>query len=289
MYAPTGQVDLCYQTFGDPTDPPLLLVMGLGAPLNWWPLSLCRALAQAGFFVIRFDNRDAGRSSTCHAPIGLRHVVRAFATGTGAPPYTLNDMADDAAALLDRLGLASAHVVGASMGGMIAQTMALAHPDRVDSLTSIMSTTGRRTVGWQHPSVLAHLISPRPTSLEAYVAHTFTVSQTIGSPGFPTSIDEHRQRAEETWRRGVEPAGAARQMLAILRQPDRTLALRTLAVPTLVIHGTDDRMVHVSGGRATASAVPGAELLLIDGMGHDLPAALHATFTDAISRVAARA
>lgn len=289
LYAPTGQIELCYQTFGSPEDPPLLLVMGLSAPMTWWPVELCEQLARAGFFVVRFDNRDVGRSTKLSAGVGLRHLARAFTTGTGAPPYTLGDMGDDAARLLDHLGLESAHVAGVSMGGMIAQTLALAHPQRVRSLSSIMSTTGRRTVGWQHPGVLPRLVTPRRDTFEAYVAQSLAINQLIGSPGYPTPESEYRRLAEETWRRGVDPAGSARQTLAILRQPDRTVPLRAARVPTLVVHGLADKMVHVSGGRATAAAVPGAELLLVDGMGHDLPPALFDTFTDAITRVAARA
>lgn len=289
LFAPLGQVELCYQTFGSPSDPPLLLVMGLSAPLNWWPVELCEQLARAGFFVVRFDNRDVGRSTKIATSVGRRHLVRAFTTGTGAPPYTLGDMADDAVGLLDHLGLETAHVVGVSMGGMIAQTIALAHPQRVRSLSSIMSTTGRRTVGWQHPSVLPRLLAPRRNTLEGYLAHSLSINNLISSPAYPTPQAEYRRLAEETWNRGVDASGAARQTLAILRQPDRTLALRSLRTPTLVVHGLADRMVHVSGGRATAAAVPGAELLLVDGMGHDLPAPLFDSFTDAITRVAARA
>lgn len=289
LYAPLGEVELCYQSFGTPGAEPLLLVMGLAAPLTWWDDEFCSLLAADGFHVVRFDNRDVGRSTKLSGTVGLHQLVRAYATGTGTPPYGLADMATDALALMDHLGWASAHVVGASMGGMIAQTMALASPQRVRSLTSIMSTTGRRTVGWQHPRVVRRMAAPRRHTMESYVAHSVSFAGLVGSPGFPTPVAEHRARAEETWARGVDPQGALRQTMAVLRQPDRTLGLRTLRVPTLVVHGLSDLLVHPSGGRATAAAVPGAELMLVDGMGHDLPAALQDPVAEAVARTAGRA
>ncbi|UMG91419.1 alpha/beta hydrolase [Nocardioides sp. TF02-7] len=172
---------------------------------------------------------------------------------------------------------------------MIAQTMAVTRPDRVRSLTSIMSTTGRRTVGWQHPALLPTLVTPRGPSRDAYVKGSTKVWKMIGSPGFPHSPEELEKRAGETYDRGVSRAGVARQMLAVLTQPDRTGDLRSLRLPAAVIHGLADRMVHVSGGRATAMAIPGAELMLFDGMGHDFPVALFDTIADAVRRTADRA
>jgi pimeloyl-ACP methyl ester carboxylesterase len=290
LFAPVGKgIELCYQTFGDPDGEPLLLVMGLGGPMTWWDPELCTLLAARGFYVIRYDNRDTGRSSRVGARVGRTALVRAFAGGRSRPPYTLADLADDAFGLLDHLGLESAHVVGVSMGGMIVQTMAISQPGRVRSLTSIMSTTGKRTVGWQHPSLLPSLLANRGAGREAYVKASAALWKLIGSPGFPQTDEEVRARAEETFDRGVSAEGVLRQMLAILNQPNRGPRLKSVRVPALVVHGLADRMVHVSGGRATAAAIPGAELLLIDGMGHDLPRDLYETFAAAVRRTADRA
>jgi pimeloyl-ACP methyl ester carboxylesterase len=198
-------------------------------------------------------------------------------------------MADDAFGLLDHLGIDRAHVVGVSMGGMIAQTMAVERPERVESLTSIMSTIGKRTVGWQHPKLVPMLIAPRGPGRTAYAETSARLWRMIGSPAYPVPHDEVVARAEETWDRGFSANGVMRQMLAILAQPNRSARLRALRIPALVIHGSEDRMVHVSGGRATAAAIPGAELLIIDGMGHDVPRPLYVTFADAIRRTADRA
>ncbi|MDN4160161.1 alpha/beta fold hydrolase [Nocardioides abyssi] len=289
LFAPVRpDVELCYQTFGDPDDEPLLLVMGLGGPMTWWDEGLCRMLAGRGFFVVRYDNRDTGRSSRMEGRVTRASLVRAFSRQRVRAPYSLGDLAGDAFGLLDHLGIDAAHVAGVSMGGMIVQTMAIADPRRVLSMTSIMSTTGRRTVGWQHPSLLPALIGNKRASREAYVKGSRQMWRLIGSPGYPETEEETRRRAEETWDRGVSAAGTMRQMLAILTQPDRSARLRSVRVPTTVVHGLADRMVHVSGGRATARAIPGAELLLVDGMGHDMPPALHQTFAAAIRRTADR-
>ncbi|WP_300403950.1 alpha/beta hydrolase [uncultured Nocardioides sp.] len=282
-------VELCYQTFGDPDGEPLLLVMGLGGPLTWWDDALCLRLADEGFHVIRFDNRDAGRSSRMRGKVTRATLVRAFAGLPVRAPYSLDDMAADGFGLLDHLGIESAHVAGISMGGMIVQTMALAAPARVRSMTSIMSTTGRRTVGWQHPSLLPPLLTGGRTGKEAYVAQSTRMWSLLGSPAYPVTEEDNRVRAAETWDHGVSAAGTLRQMVAILTQPDREPRLRGLRVPSLVVHGLADKMVHVSGGRATAAAIPGAELVLVDGMGHDLPEELFDTFTAAIRRTADRA
>jgi pimeloyl-ACP methyl ester carboxylesterase len=289
LFAPVGRrIELCYQTFGDPDDEPLLLVMGLGAPMTWWNPDLCTALARAGFYVIRFDNRDSGRSTVLEGRVSRALLVRAFAGAKVRAPYTLTDLADDAFGLLDHLGLESAHVVGVSMGGMIAQTMVLSRPERLRSLTSIMSTTGKRSVGWQHPSLMPAMLGRRREGREAYVRTSTAFWAAIGSPDHPEPIEELERRAGDTFDRGVHDQGTLRQMLAIVTQPNRGDRLRAVRVPTLVIHGLADKMVHVSGGRATAAAVPGAELLLVPGMGHDLPRALHPTFVDAIRRTADR-
>ncbi len=290
LFAPVSPgVELCYQTFGSPEGDPLLLVMGLGGPMNWWDTELCTMLAEAGFHVVRFDNRDTGRSSRIPGRVTRRLLVQSFLGRGGRAPYTLNDMAADAFGLMDHLGWDSAHVAGVSMGGMIVQTMAIDQPARVRSLTSIMSTLGKRSVGWQHPSLLPMLIARRTPGREAYVANSAKMWQVIGSPGFPLDEATGRSRAEETFDRGVSASGVMRQMLAILNQPNRSAALGSLRIPAAVVHGAADKMVHVSGGRATARAIPGAELLVIDGMGHDMPGELFETLTDIIRRTADRA
>ena len=290
MFAPVSTgIELCYQTFGDPDGDPLLLVMGLGGPMIWWDPDLCTLLAQQGFYVIRYDNRDTGRSSRGQGRVTRTMLAKAFAGRRVRGPYTLEDMSDDAFGLLDHLGLESAHVVGVSMGGMIVQTMACAKPQRVRSLTSIMSTIGRRTVGWQDPKLLPVLLAPRQRNREAYVEASERLWKMIGSPGYPEDRETTRARAGETFDRGVSAAGTLRQMLAILCQPNRSRALHALAIPALVIHGDSDRMVHVSGGRATARAIPGAELIVVRGMGHDMPIPVFATITAAVRRTADRA
>ena len=291
LFAPVGRgIELCYQTFGDPADEPVLLVMGLSGPMTWWDPDFCRMLAARGCYVIRYDNRDTGRSTKLKDHRAARTaLVRAFAGQSVKPPYTLGDMADDGFGLLDHLGIEVANVVGISMGGMIAQTMAITRPERVRSLTSIMSTTGKRSVGWQHPRLLPMLVAPRGAGRDAYAASSARMWAVIGSPAFPQEHGDVIARAHETFDRGVSASGVMRQMLAILHEGDRGPRLRSLRMPALVIHGAADRMVHVSGGRATARALPGAELLVVDGMGHDLPADLYPTFVDAIDRTIRRA
>ena len=264
--ATVGEVDLCHDAFGDPEDPTMLLVMGLGFQLIHWPEDFCRLLAAEGFRVVRFDNRDAGAST--HLP-GRR--------------YTLEDMADDTAGLLDALGVGSAHVVGASLGGMIAQTVAIRHPDRVRSLASLMSTTGRRGVGRTSLRVVRHALGRPPRTEEAAVERRVRVFSTIGSPGFDQDVDELRRVTAEAFRR--DPAardGRRRQHRAVRAAADRTAALRRLRVPTVVIHGSADLMCHPSGGRATAEAVPGARLVIVEGMGHDLPRGAWPRLVDAL-------
>jgi pimeloyl-ACP methyl ester carboxylesterase len=282
-------VELCYQTFGDPQDPPMLLVMGLATQMTFWDTAFCVMLARRGYFVVRFDNRDVGRSSRGSGRVTRSMLVRAFLGRRVRAPYTMSTLSDDAFGLMDHLGLDSAHVVGVSMGGMIVQTMTIEHPARVRSLTTIMSTTGRRSVGWQHPGLLPVLLRPVRPGREAYAESSLTMWRLIGSPGYPRDDDETRALAGAAYDRGVSAAGALRQMLAILTQPNRADRLHGARVPTPVIHGLADKMVHVSGGRATAAAVPGTELLLVEGMGHDLPPELFATFVDAIDRTASRA
>jgi pimeloyl-ACP methyl ester carboxylesterase len=290
LFAPVSDgVELCYQTFGDPAGEPLLLVMGLGGPMNWWDAALCELLARKGFFVVRYDNRDTGRSTKVGGRVSRSTIVKAFLGMRVRAPYTMADLAGDAFGLMDHLGWKSAHLAGVSMGGMIVQTMAIEQPKRVRSLTSIMSTTGRRTVGWQHPSLLPALIGRRGIGRDAYVESSTRTWQLIGSPGFPLDDDKVRARAGETWDRGFSAQGVLRQMLAVLTQPNRTRDLRSVHVPATVVHGLADKMVHVSGGRATSTAISGSELLLVEGMGHDLPAEMFEEFADVIRRTADRA
>ena len=272
--APVGDLEIAYELFGDPADPPLLLVMGLATQMLGWDERLCVQLADNGFQVIRFDNRDIGLSSHL-ADAGVPDVG-ALLSGSRtemAPPYTLVDMAGDAAGLLDALGLESAHVVGASMGGMIAQQLAIGHGHRVRSLTSIMSTPSRE-VGQARPEAMAALFLPPPADANQAADRSLQVYRVIGSPGYPLDEPRLADVARRSFARGHDPAGVTRQFSAIVVSPDRRPGLRNLRIPTLVIHGEDDPLVQVDGGVATADAVPGARLLVIPGMGHNLPEAL---------------
>jgi pimeloyl-ACP methyl ester carboxylesterase len=258
-----------YETFGDPGSPPVLLTTGVTCQLIQWDTALCQALADAGFYVVRYDNRDVGLSSWLDG-LGQPDLAGLLA-GTGLPPYTLSDMAADSAGLLDALGLDSAHIVGLSMGGMIAQTFAIEHPGRVRTLVSIMSTTGSPSVGQPQPEALAALLAPAPTTRNEAVALAVSFWRDVSSPGYPFREQDVRALAEAGFDRAFHPDGNLRQMAAIVVQPDRTADLAGLQVPTLVIHGDADPLVDPSGGRATAAAIPGAQLMLISGMGHDLP------------------
>jgi pimeloyl-ACP methyl ester carboxylesterase len=282
-------IKLCYETFGSKDDPAILLIMGLGGPMGWWDAEFCEQLAERGFFVIRFDDRDTGRSTKLRQFRVRRGDVLKAMVGRAKAPYTLSDMADDAIGLLDALGLRSAHVVGVSMGGMIAQTLAIRFPERVRSLTSIMSTTGKRTVGWSHPRLLSAMLRSSGPGRDGYLASSRQGWERIASPGFPTTPEKMLSRAEETYDRGWTASGVLRHMMAVLTQPDRTTDLAKVTVPTTVIHGISDPLVHRSGGRATARAIADAEHLEISGMGHDMPSQLWPTFIDAIVRTAKRA
>ncbi|MDQ2729826.1 MAG: alpha/beta fold hydrolase [Actinomycetota bacterium] len=275
-------ITLCYQASGERGATPLLLIMGLGGQLTAWDDDLVTALASRGFFVVLFDNRDVGRS-TWFDETGPPDVFGAF-NGGGRAPYLLADMADDAVGLLDSLELPAAHVLGVSMGGMIAQTLAIDHPDRVLSLVSIMSTTGDSTVGAPHPEAIAALLRPPPTDREGAMIGAVEVWKAIGSPGFPFHEDRIRAEAGAAYDRAFHPAGTGRQLVAILSSPDRTNGLRGLSCPSLVVHGDADPLVDPSGGRATAAAVPGADLMIVAGMGHHLPPEI---FADLADRVAA--
>lgn len=284
---PSG-IDIAYERFGDPAAPPVLLVMGLATQMLGWPDDFCRALVAAGLHVIRFDNRDIGLSTHLRdAP--APDVVAALSGDTSSASYTLSDMAGDTIGLLDALALNRAHIVGASMGGMIAQTIAIEHPERVQSLTSIMSTTGEHTVGQATQEALAALLSPPATTRQEAVDRTVSIFRVIGSPGFDLDEAQLRHRAGLAYDRANDPVGVGRQFLAIIASGDRTPRLRAVKVPTLVIHGADDPLVGVSGGKATAAAIPGAELVILDGMGHDLPRELWPQITTRIAELVRRA
>ncbi len=288
LTATVGELELCYETFGAAGAPPLLLIMGLSSQMLLWDDAFCEQLAAAGFQVIRFDNRDVGRST------GLRGSKvpsrwQLLTRNAGGAAYSLDDMAADAVGLLDALGIDAAHVVGASMGGMIAQLMAIRHGDRVLSLVSIMSTTGNRSVGRPRPRVGMWLMRKAKRDREGYIADHLATYRMIGAAAFDFEEEHKRERAGRLFDRGVYPAGSSRQLAAIVTAPDRTSMLAQVTVPTTVIHGDADPLVDVSGGRATAEAIPGAELVILEGMGHDLPRELWPEIIAAIAANAGRA
>src|SRR3954449_10874204 len=267
----SDEIELCYETFGNPSDPTALLIMGLATQMLGWPEEFCEQLAGRGFHVVRFDNRDAGRSTHLKGrpPKPLELPTRSKKPAV----YRLSDMADDAAGLLRELDLAPAHVIGASMGGMIAQTLAARHPESVLSLTSIMSTTGNRWKGQPSPLLYPIFLRRPAEGREQSIERVVKVFEAIGSRGLPKDMDLIRDLAERSYDRDHDPRGPGRQLAAIVASGDRTEELGRITAPTLVIHGTDDRLVRPSGGRATADAISGARLLKIKGMGHDLPRA----------------
>jgi pimeloyl-ACP methyl ester carboxylesterase len=287
----TNGVELEYETFGVARAPAILLIMGLGAQMILWDEEFCEALAGRGYRVIRFDNRDVGLSTKLE-DAGVPNMATALgAVAQGqlpSAPYTLHDMADDTEGLLGALGIDAAHVVGASMGGMIAQTLAIRHPQRIRTLTSIMSTTGNPELPRATPAAMQVLMTPAPTHREGFIEHHVEVSKVIGSPGFPFNAERVRARGARVFDRGVSPAGIARQMVAILASGNRKPALASVRAPTLVIHGDADPLVPIAAGRDTAEAVPGAELLVIEGMGHDLPREAWPRLVDAITKHAGR-
>ena len=280
-------IEIAYETFGDPGARPLLLVMGLGAQMIVWQDEFCTAIAERGFHVVRFDNRDAGLSTHMHdAP--EPDVAAAMGGDYTSATYTLDDMADDSVGLLAELGIDAAHVVGASMGGMIAQTIAIRHPQRVLSLTSIMSTPGPR-VAPPTEAAAAALMVPPATSREEAIERAIAATKVIGSPGFPPDEEWIAESAGVAYDRAFDPPGFARQFVAIQASGDRTEQLSGVRVPTLVVHGADDPLVTLPGGEATAAAIPDAELVVIPGMGHNLPRQVWPQVVDAIVRTADRA
>ncbi len=284
-------IEVFYEELGSGDDPPLLLVMGLGAQMLSWDTELCELLVSRGFRVIRFDNRDVGLSTKLDdQTVDFAATFAALLKGQQVEvPYLLSDMADDAVGLLDHLGIGAAHIVGASMGGMIVQTMAIEHPERVLSMTSIMSTTGATDVGQPGQEAMRVLLQRPPADREGAIEHSVEVSRLLHGPSFPFDEDRARRKAAEAYDRSFYPEGVSRQLLAIVASGDRTAALRGLDVPTLVIHGDHDPLVTYSGGQATAAAIPGAELLTIEEMGHSIPEETWPQIVDAIARLVERA
>ena len=280
-------IELCYEIFGDADAEPMLMIMGLGAQMIHWDDDFCRQLAARGFRVIRFDNRDIGKSSklTGGKRLGPLELLKLqFLKIPVAAPYLLHDMAKDVIGLMDALGIASAHLVGASMGGMIAQEIAIAFPQRVRSLTSIMSTTGNPKIPPPTREATAVLMAPPPVSREEYFARFAQTWKILRVGSFPQDEQLDRARAERTYERGLNPAGVARQLRAILASGSRKERLGSVKAPTLVIHGTVDPLVRPEGGKDTAASIPGAKLLMIEGMGHALPIPMWPQIIDAIDQ-----
>ena len=290
MKARANGIELEYESFGNPADPTILLIMGLGAQLTLWPLPFVEALVERGFHVVRYDNRDVGLSTKLdHARpprIGMLVLQRLLRLRPRVP-YTLGDMAADAAGLLDALGIEKDHIVGASMGGMIAQIFAATYPDRTLSLTSIMSTTGNPRLSRASREAMDVLVNrPKTDDLEALVAHGVRASQVLAGPAFPVAPDVLEARVRETIQRSNYPDGFARQLAAIVADGDRRQRLKTITAPTVVIHGSDDSLVPLDGGRDTAASIPGARLVEVRGMGHNVPVEVIPQIVDAIESVA---
>jgi len=267
-------IQIEYGTFGEPSSQPLLLIIGLAGQLIFWDEQLCWQLAESGHYVIRFDNRDVGLSSKIDeaGEPEVMKAVEALMLGQEInPPYTIEDMADDAVGLLDALFIEKAHICGMSMGGMIAKSFAIRYPERVLSLTPIYRPTGNPDLPQHKPEIMEVLLTPPPEEREPCIEHTLKVFRTIAGPGFPFDEEYHRKMAAQAYDRAFYPQGVSRQLMAIMAQSNRKPALASVSVPTLVIHGADDPLVPVEGGKDTVEAVPGAELIIIDGMGHDLP------------------
>jgi pimeloyl-ACP methyl ester carboxylesterase len=276
-----GALELCHESFGEPGDPPVLLIMGVGSQMIQWPDGFCELLALRGHRVIRFDNRDCGRSTKLtEPPPALGPLMR------GEPaeiPYGLHEMAADGAGLLEALGIDRAHIVGASLGGMIAQRLVLDFPERALSLASIMSTPGDRRVGKATPEALEVLMRPPARERDSYIERVIAARRVIGSIESMRDEEITRDIAGRAFDRGIFNDGTARQFAAIFSAVDRTAELGSITVPTVVIHGDEDSLIGVDGGEATAAAIPGAELLVIEGMGHDFPPAAWERITAALT------
>jgi pimeloyl-ACP methyl ester carboxylesterase len=291
-FASANGLRLCYETFGDRSNPPMILIMGLAAQMIVWDDQFCALLAARGFWVIRFDNRDIGESTrfpNARTP-RLAELMLAQATGLRfRTPYTLRDMAADTVGLLDALGVRRAHVVGASMGGAIAQEIAIAYPERVRSLTAIMASSGDPKLPGPQPKALARLAKKVPLDRAGYVREYVTTWSVLAADHFPFDAERTARQGAAGYDRGINPPGVARQMLAIIASGNRKRALRDVRVPTLVIHGTADPLIPVAAGHDLAAAIPGAQLLLVQGMGHSFPREVWPSIIDAIARHAAQA
>ena len=276
-----------YDTFGDSSFPALLLIAGNGAQLIFWDVEFCESLAKAGLFVIRFDNRDAGLS-TKFDEAGIPDIMEAIKAAMEGKAvesaYSLDDMADDSVGLLDALGIEKAHICGLSMGGMIAQVISYRHPKRVLSLTSIMSCTGNPNIAQGKPEAIAAVVAPAPEDRQAYIEHNVNIWRKIWSPGFPFEEERARTFMEMSYDRSYYPQGMARQNTAVIAGGDRRPSVSSIKVPTLVIHGADDPLIPVEAGKDTAQVIPGARLVIIDGMGHDMPKGVWAEIVTAISQ-----
>ena len=282
-----GDIDICYETFGDPGDPAMLLIMGLGTQMVAYHDAFCQQLAERGFFVIRHDNRDIGRSTHLDAAPVPSFVQ--LAKRDRRSPYTLADMAGDSVGVLDALGIEQAHIVGTSMGGMIAQTIAIRYPERALSLVSLFSNTGGFLTGQPALTMYAVLLKPSPRERDGFIEHAVEMFSKIGGTGFPPEVEDLREIASLSYDRGHDARGSQRQLWAIVADRDRAPELRKLTVPATVIHGAQDKLVRPSGGRATARAIPGARLVEIPGMGHGLPRGAWPAIIGAIADTAARA
>jgi len=275
-------IQIEYDTFGDASFPALLLIMGGGSQMIFWEVEFCELLAKRGHFVIRFDNRDVGLS-TKFEEAGIPDMMAAMEGKPVDLAYSLDDMADDALGLLDALGIGKAHICGASVGGMIAQVISYRYPERVLSLTSIMSSTGNPQLPQIKADVLAAVYKPAPEGREAYIEHSVNLWRTLWSPGFPFDEKRLRKVMAESYDRSYYPQGMARQSAAVIAHGYRRSSLASIKVPTLVIHGDEDPFMSVEGGKETAQLIPGAELLIINGMGHDMPKEAWSEIVDAIS------
>jgi pimeloyl-ACP methyl ester carboxylesterase len=286
--APSNGIEIAYQEVGDPDGEPLVLIMGLATQMLAWDDEFCSMLAERGFRVVRFDNRDIGHSTKLDAARvpGRRDL---FLGRRETAAYLLSDMAADTVGLMDHLGIESAHVVGISMGGMIGQTIAIEHRERIRSLVSMHSTTGSRWVGTPTLKVFGLMLAEAPRDRDAFIKRIERTYELIGSPAYPTDRERLRHVAEASWERGHNPRGVLRQLHAVMASGDRTSALRKLDLPATVIHGTRDTLIRPSGGRATARAIPGARLHIVEGMGHDLPRELWPAFADDFAETASRA
>jgi len=280
-------IDICYEVFGEASAEPLMLIMGLGGQMVLWDDAFCEQIASRGFRVIRFDNRDVGQSSRLTGGGGLTKWEMLKARFLNIPPeapYTLADMARDTVALMDVLGIRSAHLAGVSMGGMIAQEIAITFPERVRSLISIMSTTGNRDLPQPNNEAISLLMEPQPKSRDKFIARFRRNWKILRAGRFPEDEALDRARAERIFDRGVNPAGVARQVRAVLASPSRKERLSNVRAPTLVIHGTADPLVDPKAGQDTAASIPGAKLMIIEGMGHALPTPMWPEIIDAIDK-----